>query len=138
MSAFCLSRVKWLVTKASTPPGLKSVDGLREEEIVERHPVAGVLKPHVGEGDVADDGVDLTLGQACVLEVLDADVLVRMQGPGDAARDEIEFDADEVHPLGARLRNRPGPQPGSSTVALGGTPSRVSASNIARMTVLEV
>ena len=40
--------------------------------------------------------------------------------------------------LGAMYRNRPGPQPGSSTRAVSGTPRRFIASYMARMTVEEV
>src|SRR5581483_9838672 len=55
----------------------------------------------VGERHVANHRVDLSLGQARVPEILDADVLARMECPGNAARDAVQLDADIVHPFAA-------------------------------------
>ena len=75
--------------------GCKLVDRLGEEIIVQRQLLAVVIELHVGEGDVADDGVELR--QNGFLKVLDADLLVGKPGPGDAAGDGVQFHADELH-----------------------------------------
>ena len=78
--AFCLSSVKWLVTRARMPPGFSAVDGLGEEEVVQRQLHAAVVEPDIGKRRVADHGVDLALGELRVAKALDADV----GGPGAA------------------------------------------------------
>ena len=40
------------------PAGLQSVDGLREEEVMEREPLAAVGELHIGKRRVADNRVD--------------------------------------------------------------------------------
>ena len=77
-------------------------------------------------------------GKAGVAEVLDADVVRGVEGPGDSPRERVELDADEVHPRRGEPRKFPMPHPGSSTVASAGTPRRVRASCIACMTTGEV
>ena len=82
--------------------GLQGVDRLGEEEIVQRQLLPAVVELDVGEGHVADHGVDAALGQLRVAEVLDADVW-----PGCSARAmrpemAVQLDADEPHA-------RPGP-----------------------------
>ena len=67
--------------------GLQGVDRLGEEEVVQRQLLAAIVELHVGKRHVADHGVDAALGQLRVAEVLDADVLVGVEGPGDAAGD---------------------------------------------------
>src|SRR5262249_7912943 len=62
----------------------ESVDGLREAEIVKRHPHAAVGNPDVGKGRVPDDGID-PLGELGVSEALDANVLAWMKSPRDPA-----------------------------------------------------
>ena len=65
-AAFCLSSVKWLVTRARMPPGFRASTRLGEEEIVQRQLLAAIVELHVGERHVADHGVDAALGQlAC-------------------------------------------------------------------------
>ena len=91
--------------------GPQGVERFREEVVVEREPLAVVLELHVGKRRVPDDGVDAPLGEPRVAEVLDADVVVREEGPGDSARERIELDADEVHPLGGEPEEVPAPAP---------------------------
>ena len=119
--------------------GLQGVDGLGEEVIVQGQLLAVIVELEVGEGHVADHGVDAVLGQLGVAEILDADVVVGVERPGDAAGDGIQFDADEAHALGLPwLMKLPVPQPGSRIVALAGTPRRAIASWMAAMTVGDV
>ena len=82
------------------PRGLQGVERLRQEEIVERQPHAAIIEPHVGKRRVADDGVDATVGELGVAEVLDADVMAGVEGLGDSSRDAVELDADEPHAFG--------------------------------------
>ena len=78
--------------------GLQGVDGFGEEIIVQGKLLAAILELEVGERHIADDGVDAAFGQACVAEVLDADVLAGMERFGDPPRDGIHFNADEPRP----------------------------------------
>src|ERR1700690_4584036 len=55
-----------------------------------------IFELDIGEGDVADGSVDRGLGQACILEVFDADVVVGMLCAGDLPRYMILLDANEA------------------------------------------
>ena len=99
------------MTRASTPSGLQGVERLGEEEIVQGEPLALVLELDVGEGHVADHRVDAALGKPGVAEVLDADVRLRVEGPGDAAGDGVQLDADEPHTLRGLAMKLPGAAP---------------------------
>ena len=108
-AAFCLSSVKWLVTTASTPPGFRASTRLGDEEVVEGELLAVEVELDVGEGDVADHGVERR--ELGVAEVLDADVGLGMERAGDAAGDGVELDADE--PLAGRGVGHEIPDPAS-------------------------
>ena len=82
------------------PAGLQGVEGLGEEEVMQGELLAVIVEANVGEGDVADDRIDPVRGQAGPLEVLDADVGLRVQGSGDAAGDLVQLDADEAEVAG--------------------------------------
>ena len=97
MAAFCLSSVKCDRDQGQHAAGLQGVDGLGEEEIMQRELLPAVVELEVGERHVADHRVDAVLGQLRVAEVLDADVLLGVERLGDAAGDGIQFDADEAH-----------------------------------------
>ena len=79
--------------------GLKGVDRLGEEVIVQGKLLAVIVELEVGEGHVADHRVNAVLGQLGVAEVLDADVVFGVERLGDAAGNGVEFDADEAHPF---------------------------------------
>ena len=64
-----------------------------------------VLQRQVGEGHVADHPVDF--GQAGVLEILDADVGVRVERAGDPPGNGVYLDADEAHVLRREERKTP-------------------------------
>ena len=96
MAAFCLSSVKWLVTRASTPPGFRASTDLAKKIVVQRKLLAVVVELHVGEGDVADHGVE---GSGSLVS---RKFSMRMSWPGCSAwamRPEmrIQLDADEPH-----------------------------------------
>ena len=99
IAAFCLSSVKWRGDQGEDAAGLQGVDGLGEEVVVQRQLLPAVVELDVGEGHVADHGVDAVRGQSRVAEVLDADVADR-DGGARAMRPEmlVQFDADEPHP----------------------------------------
>ena len=78
--------------------GFQGVDRFGEEVIMQREPLAVVVELDVGEGHVADHGVDAALGQPGVAEILDADVGSGVEGAGDAAGDAVQLDADEPQP----------------------------------------
>ena len=103
MAAFCLSSVKWLVTRARTPPGFRASTRLGEEEIMQRQLLAAVVELHVGERRVADHGIDAA-ASAAVAESLDADVGSGCRARAMRPRDAVQLDADEPH-----ARRRPGP-----------------------------
>ena len=86
MAAFCLSSVKCDRDQGQHAAGLQGVDGLGEEEIVQRQLLPVIIELQVGERDVADHGVDAVLGQPGVAEVLDADVVARDAAPGRCGR----------------------------------------------------
>jgi hypothetical protein len=79
--------------------GLERLQRLGEEEVVQRQALAAVGELDVGEGHVADRRVDAVLGQDGIAEILDADVVRRVEGPGDAPGERVELDADEAHAL---------------------------------------
>ncbi len=79
--------------------------------------LAVIIKVYVSKRHVADNGVDATFGQLGVAKTLDADILVGMEGTGDAAGDGIEFhtnvvvfllliETHEVADAAARFQNR--------------------------------
>ena len=78
--------------------GFQGFDRLGDEKVVEGELLAVEVELDVGEGDVADHGVERR--ELGIAEVLDADVGLGMEGAGDAAGDAVEFDADE--PLACR------------------------------------
>src|SRR5579871_10207 len=78
--------------------GLQGVDGLGEEVVMERELLSLISELQVGKGDVADGRVDAICGQLRVAETLDADVVARMKGLGNAAGDGVQLDADEARP----------------------------------------
>ena len=65
---------------------LQGVEGLGQKEVMqgEAHPV--VVQAEIGEGHIADDGVDAALGQAGVAEVFDADVVAGVAARGRCVR----------------------------------------------------
>jgi hypothetical protein len=75
----------------------QGIEGLCQEEIVQGETLPAIREADVGEGHIADDGVDAALGQEGIAEVFDADVLIRMKGPGDAPREAVQLDADKTH-----------------------------------------
>jgi len=95
-----------------------------------------VVEFHVGEWHIPNHRVEF--GQAGVAEVLDADVLAGVKRPGDPAGDAVLLHTDEPHALWRVAHEIAVPQPGSSTAAFAGMPSRARASCIAWMTVGEV
>ena len=76
---------------------LQGVEGLGEKEVMQgqAHPV--VVQAEIGEGHVAEDGVNAVLGQAGVAEVFDADVVAGVQHAGDPSGEAVELHADEAH-----------------------------------------
>ena len=122
MAAFCLSSVKWLVTRASTPPGFRASTDLAKKKSCRENLLARVGQLHIGKGHVADHGVERR--KAGIAEVFDADVGFGVQGPGDAAGNRVHLHADEAQPRVRRLMKLPVPQPGSRMVAPAGTPKR--------------
>ena len=98
MAAFCLSSVKCVVTRASTPPGLRASIDLAKKKSCSDSFCPRYSSFTSAKGTLPMTRVDATLGQARVAEVLDADVLVGMECLGDAAGDGVQFDADEAHP----------------------------------------
>jgi hypothetical protein len=98
--------------------------------------VALILDFQVGEGDVADHGVEL--GEFGIAEVLDPDV-----GLGwsvRAMRPEMESNSTPMNrcPPGAVSMKLPTPRPGSSIRPLSGTPKRERASCMDCMTMGDV
>jgi hypothetical protein len=69
--------------------GLYSIKRLGDEEIVQRQPPAAVIKSHISKRRIPDDGVDAPLRKLRVSEAFDANVLLGINGLGDAARDTI-------------------------------------------------
>ena len=96
---------------------LQGVEGLGEKEVMQGEALPVVVEPEIGEGHIADDGVDMVLGQAGVAEVLDADVVAGVEHA--AIRPERRSSSTPMKrmPAGARAMKLPMPQPGSSTVA---------------------
>src|SRR5579884_1957458 len=79
---------------------LQGVDGLGKKEVMQGQLLAVIVELEIGERHIADHGVDAVFGQLAVAKVLDADVVLRIERPGDAAGDAVQLDADE-------LRSRP-------------------------------
>ena len=98
MAAFCLSSVKWLVTRASTPPGFRASMDLAKKKSCRRQLLPAIVELEVGERHVADHRVDAVLGQARVAEVLDADVLSGWSALAMRPEMRVQLDADEAHP----------------------------------------
>ena len=69
------------------PAGLQAVERLREEIVVEGVSLPTVFQFHVRKGRIADDGVEGPLGEPRVPEALDADLVLRVKGPGDSPRE---------------------------------------------------
>src|SRR4051812_44249828 len=65
---------------------------------MERELLALILELDVGERYVADHGVDAALGQACVAEILNADVLAGMNCLCNSSRYGIHFNTDKACP----------------------------------------
>ena len=70
---------------------------------MQRQLLAAIVEADVGERRVADHRVDAPFGQLRIAEALDADVVLGMQGAGDAPGDGVQLDADESLP-GRRVR----------------------------------
>ena len=77
----------------------EGVNGLGEEEIMERQLLPAIVQFDISERHIADDRVEAAFGQACVAKVLDADVLLRVKCFGNAPGDQVQLDADEAHPV---------------------------------------
>ena len=82
--------MKWLVTRARTPPGFKASTDLAKKKSCSDSLWPPIFELDVGEGHVADHRVDAALGQLRVAEILDADVGLRVERPGDAAGDAVQ------------------------------------------------
>ena len=105
--------------------GLQGVGGFGDEVVVDAEPLAVVVQLLVGEGDVADHRVQHR--QFGVSEILNPDVVAWVHAL--AIRPEMESSSTPMNRIadGAMAMKRPTPHPGSSTVALGGTPRRSRA-----------
>src|SRR5262249_37323141 len=66
-------------------PWLQSVNGLCEKEVVEGKLHPAVIEPQVRKGHVPDDGINTGVCELRITEVLDADVLHAVEGPGNSA-----------------------------------------------------
>ena len=66
----------------------------------EAHPA--IVQPEIGEGHIADDGVDAALGQTRVAEVFDANVMAGVEHACDTAGDAVELYPDETHGGGSQ------------------------------------
>jgi hypothetical protein len=124
--------------EAEHAAGPQGVQGLREEKVVEREPLALVLDFEVGERGFPTTASWLPSGS-----FVSRKLSMRMSCSGKRARairPESESSSTPVNriPAGASRRKLPEPQPGSSTRASQGTPRRARASNIALTTVGEV
>ena len=97
-----------------------------------------IVELEIGEGDIADDGVNAVLGQARIAEVFDADVVAGVERAGHPSREVIQFHADEAHAFRGVGQEVPDAKPGSSTRASGSTPRRANAACMAWMTMGEV
>ncbi len=86
MAAFCLSSVKCVVTRASTPPGFRASMDLAKKKSCRDSFWPLIVELEVGERHVADHRVDAVFGQLGVAETLDADVLVRGGAPWRCGR----------------------------------------------------
>ena len=86
--------------------GLEGVDRFGDEEVVQGELLALEVELDVGEGDVADHGVERR--ELGVAEILDADVGLGMERAGDAAGDGVQLDADEPHALRCQAQESPG------------------------------
>jgi len=98
--------------------GLQGIDRPGEEVVVQRQLPAAEGEFRVGERHVADHAVHAALGQARVAEVLDADVLIGVEGAGDAAERRSSSMPMKRYPGWPRLMKLPVPQPGSRMRAL--------------------
>ena len=78
--------------------GLQGVDGLGQEEVMQRQLLPVIVELEVGEGHVAYHRVDAVLGQLGVAEILDADVVFGVKKLCDSAGDRVQFDANEMRP----------------------------------------
>ena len=101
------------------PAGPGQRQRLQDEVVVDRVParvVLRVVQPHVGERHVPDRQIEVTVGQARVGERLAAHAGVRIQRLREPGGRGIQLHPGHLRVrLGARPRNVPIPQPGSST-----------------------
>ena len=93
------------------PPGLKaSSDFAKKKSWSENR------SPLCSSFTSANGGLPMTasrsLGEPRVPETLDADLVLRVKGPGDSPGERIELDADEVHPLGSEPKKVAAAAPG--------------------------
>ena len=112
----------------------QGVEGFRQKEIMQGEARAGIVESEIGEGHIADDGVDAIFEQTSVAEVFDADVMAGIERAGDAPEMLSSSTPMKRMLSGASPMKLPMPQPGSSTVASSGTPKCLSAPCMARMT----
>ena len=125
-AAFCLSSVKWVVTRARTPPGFRASTDLAKKKSWRAKLCPDNQAVNRRTGRCRRRRRSVLQGAACRGSSR-CGRRVRDEAPGDASRGAVEFDADEPHPLGPWLRKLPVPQPGSRTVAWLGTPRRAMA-----------
>ena len=60
------------------------IQGFGQEKIMQGEALARILDPVVHERHVADHRIDPACRQARVHEIFDADIVVRIEGTGDA------------------------------------------------------
>ena len=82
--------------------------------------LALVAHIHVTERHVADHRVNPVCGQACVPEILDADIRLGVQRPRHASREAVLLDADEAHAVRRVPHEVPDPAPGFQHGGLAG------------------
>ncbi|MCZ2341334.1 MAG: hypothetical protein LC104_06000 [Bacteroidales bacterium] len=75
--------------------GFQGIDRLGEEVVVQGEFLAVMVEREIRERDVADHSVDTPLGEFRVPKTLDANVVLRMDCPCNAAGDRIHLHADE-------------------------------------------
>ena len=136
----CILLIQGIVTRheGQHATGLEDIEGLCQKKSCEGEAATGIHEFEVSEGHVADDSVNAILRQTRIAEVFNADVVSGMQCACDTSGEGVELYTDEPHPRRASAMKLPIPQPGSRTVASWGTPKRLSASCMARMTRGEV
>ena len=117
--------------------GFQRVERLGEKEVMQREAHAVVVKPEIGEGHVADDGVNGSSGRR-----VSRKCSIRISWPGCSTR-AIRPETVELHTDEAHTRRGVGDEVADatarlSTVASAGTPRCRSAACMAWMTTGEV